>query len=150
MSSRTSKTKDYDSLQAAVATEAEQAETLSLKAALQEANLVLTHQTAEINNLRKKLDNMNADMDTTLKNLNTEQVRNSDLEKKLAEVEQENSLLAIKSNNAEKSLREQSKEITSLNQKVSQLSFICQMSPYIGYQSYGLATRFEDESNWQL
>ena len=133
-----------------MATEAEQAETLSLKAALQEANLVLTHQTAEINNLRKKLDNMNADMDTTLKNLNTEQVRNSDLEKKLAEVEQENSLLAIKSNNAEKSLRERSKEITSLNQKVSQLSFICQMSPYIGYQSYGLATRFEDESNWQL
>lgn len=121
MSSRNSKTKDYDSLQAAVATEAEQAETLSLKAALQEANLVLTHQTAEINNLRKKLDNMNADMDTTLKNLNTEQVRNSDLEKKLAEVEQENSLLAIKSNNAEKSLREQSKEITSLNQKVSRL-----------------------------
>ena len=118
------KVKDYDSLQKTSSSEVEQveAESMSLKGALQEANVVLTHQTAEINNLRKKLDNMNADMDTTLKNLNTEQVRNSDMEKKIQEIEQENSLLQIKSNNAEKSLREQSKEITSLNQKVREFS----------------------------
>ena len=90
--------------------------------ARQETELLLARQTAEINNLRKKLDNMNADMDTTLKNLNTEQVRNSELEKKIGDVEQENGLLQVKSVNAEKSLREQSKEITSLNQKVREFS----------------------------
>ena len=89
---------------------------------LLEPNLVLARQTSEITNLRKKLDNMNADMDTTLKNLNNEQVKNFELEKKIQDVEQENSLLQIKTANAEKSLREQSKEITSLNQKVREFS----------------------------
>jgi len=97
-------------------------ETKSIQASRQETDLVLARQTSEINNLRKKLDNMNADMDTTLKNLNNEQVRNSDLEKKIQDVGEENALLQIKTVNAEKSLREQSKEITSLNQKVREFS----------------------------
>merc|ERR1711874_113135 len=61
-------------------------------------------------------------MDTTLKNLNNEQVKNGENEKKIQELEQSNSLLQIKSGNAEKSLREQSKEITSLNQRVREFS----------------------------
>ncbi len=90
--------------------------------ALKEANIMLARKSQEISNLRKKLDNMNSDMDTTLKNLNNEQVRNTDLEKKLQQLEQEHTLLQIKAANAEKSLREQSKEITNLNQRVREFS----------------------------
>lgn len=99
-----------------------QSESRNIQPALRDTNLLLARQTIEINNLRTKLDNMNADMDATLKNLNTEQVRNTELGKKVQDLEQENSLLHIKSTNAEKSLREQSKEITSLNEKVREFS----------------------------
>ena len=90
--------------------------------ALKEANILLARKSQEISNLRKKLDNMNSDMDTTLKNLNNEQVRNTEMEKKLQQLEQEHTLLQIKAANAEKSLREQSKEITNLNQRVREFS----------------------------
>ena len=76
----------------------------------------------EISVLKKRLENINGDMDTTLKNLNNEQVKNAENEKKIQDLEQSNSLLQIKCSNAEKSLREQSKEITSLNQKVREFS----------------------------
>ena len=79
-------------------------------------------QDTEISLLRTKLENMNSDMDTTLKNLNNEQAKNTENEKKIQDLEQSNSLLQIKCSNAEKSLREQSKEITSLNQKVREFS----------------------------
>merc|ERR1719357_316039 len=65
---------------------------------------------------------MNSDMDATLKNLNDEQVRNSGNEKKIQDLEQANALLQIKASNGEKSLREQSKEITSLNGRVKEFS----------------------------
>ena len=84
---------------------------------------VLNKQNAtEISLLKKKLENVNADMDTTLRNLNNEQEKNAENEKKIQDLEQSNSLLQIKCSNAEKSLREQSKEITSLNQKVREFS----------------------------
>merc|ERR1719336_2729708 len=79
-------------------------------------------QDTEISLLRTKLENMNSDMDTTLKNLNNQQAKNAGHEKKIQDLEQSNSLLQIKCSNAEKSLREQSKEITSLNQKVREFS----------------------------
>ena len=83
---------------------------------------MIARQSAEINNLRTRLDNMNADMDTTLKNLNSEQLRSLELSQQLSELEQAHTLLKIKSANAEKSLREQSKEITNLNQRVREFS----------------------------
>ena len=70
----------------------------------------------------KKLDNMNSDMDATLKNLNDEHMRNNSNIKKIQELEQANALLQIKASNGEKSLREQSKEITSLNGRVKEFS----------------------------
>merc|ERR1719336_1157174 len=79
-------------------------------------------QDTEISLLRNKLENINADMDATLKNLNNQQAKNAGHEKKIQDLEQSNSLLQIKCSNAEKSLREQSKEITSLNQKVREFS----------------------------
>jgi len=95
---------------------------LKVKMSLHDAKDMLHKQTNEIGILRTKMDNMNSDMDTTLKNLNNEQVKNAENEKKIQELEQSNSLLQIKSGNAEKSLREQSKEITSLNQRVREFS----------------------------
>jgi len=95
---------------------------LKVKMSLHDAKDMLHKQTNEIAILRKKLDNNNSDMDTTLKNLNNEQVKNTENEKKIQDLEQSNSLLQIKSGNAEKSLREQSKEITSLNQRVREFS----------------------------
>ena len=83
---------------------------------------MIARQSAEINNLRTRLDNMNADMDTTLKNLNSEQLHSLELSQQLSELEQAHALLKIKSANAEKSLREQSKEITNLNQRVREFS----------------------------
>ena len=83
---------------------------------------LLNKHLGEISVLKKRLENMNGDMDTTLKNLNNEQVKNAENEKKIQDLEQSNSLLQIKCSNAEKSLREQSKEITSLNQKVREFS----------------------------
>ena len=83
---------------------------------------VVNNHLNEISTLKKRLENMNADMDTTLNNLNNEQVKNAGHEKKIQDLEQSNSLLQIKCSNAEKSLREQSKEITSLNQKVREFS----------------------------
>ena len=83
---------------------------------------MIARQSAEINNLRTRLDNMNADMDTTLKNLTSEQLRSLELSQQLSELEQAHALLKIKSANAEKSLREQSKEITNLNQRVREFS----------------------------
>ena len=91
-----------------------------LKLCLAEATEVLHRQSNEISNLRKKLDNMNSDMDATLKNLNDEQVINGGNVKKIQDLEQANGLLQIKTGNAEKSLREQSKEITSLNGRVKE------------------------------
>ena len=85
------------------------------------AELVTRHRT-EVSALKKRLENMNGDMDATLKNLNNEQVKNAECDKKIQDLEQSNSLLTIKCSNAEKSLREQSKEITSLNQKVREFS----------------------------
>lgn len=85
------------------------------------AQLVTKHLN-EISVLKKRLENMNADMDMTLTNLNNEQVKNAEKGKKISDLEQSNSLLQIKCGNAEKSLREQSKEITSLNQKVREFS----------------------------
>ena len=79
------------------------------------AELVSKHRN-EMSALKKRLENMNGDMDATLKNLNNEQVKNAECDKKIQDLEQSNSLLTIKCSNAEKSLREQSKEITSLNQ----------------------------------
>ena len=76
----------------------------------------------EISVLKQRLENVNYDMDTTLKNLNNEQVKNAEKDKKIVDLEQSNSLLQIKCSNSEKSLREQSKEITSLNQKVREFS----------------------------
>lgn len=93
-----------------------------VKVSLADATEVLIKQTNEIGNLRKKLDNMNSDMDATLKNLNDEQVKNSGHEKKIQDLEQANALLQIKASNSEKSLREQSKEITSLNGRVREFS----------------------------
>ena len=95
---------------------------VKVKLSLEDAKDMIQKQTNEIAVLRSKLDNTNADMDTTLKNLNNEQVRNAENEKKLADLEQANSLLQIKSGNAEKSLREQSREITSLNQRVREFT----------------------------
>merc|ERR1711976_587721 len=95
---------------------------LKVKMSLHDAKDMLHKQTNEISILRTKMDNMNSDMDTTLKNLNNEQVKNAENEKKIQELEQSNSLLQIKSGNGEKSLREQSKEITSLNQRVREFS----------------------------
>merc|ERR1712128_313665 len=95
---------------------------LKVKMSRHDAKDMLHKQTNEIGILRTKMDNMNSDMDTTLKNLNNEQVKNSENEKKIQDLEQSNSLLQIKSGNAEKSLREQSKEITSLNQRVREFS----------------------------
>ena len=89
---------------------------------LAEATQVLGKQSSEIGNLRKKLDNMNSDMDATLKNLNDEQVRNGGNLKKIQDLDQANALLQIKASNGEKSLREQSKEITSLNGRVKEFS----------------------------
>ena len=85
------------------------------------AELVSKHRN-EMSALKKRLENMNGDMDATLKNLNNEQVKNAECDKKIQDLEQSNSLLTIKCSNAEKSLREQSKEITSLNQKVREFS----------------------------
>merc|ERR1719507_2101108 len=89
---------------------------------LAEATEVLHRQSTEVGNLRKKLDNMNSDMDATLKNLNDEHMRNNSNTKKIQELEQANALLQIKASNGEKSLREQSKEITSLNGRVKEFS----------------------------
>ena len=86
-----------------------------VKLGLVEATEVLHKQSTEVSNLRKKLDNMNSDMDATLKNLNDEHI-------KIKELEQANALLQIKASNGEKSLREQSKEITSLNGRVKEFS----------------------------
>lgn len=92
------------------------------KSSILETKDILKKQTSEIKNLRKRLDHTNSDMDTTLKNLNNEQVKNAEKEKRIQDLEQSNTLLTIKSGNAEKSLREQSKEITSLNQRVQEFS----------------------------
>ena len=95
---------------------------LRVKLGLAEATEVLHRQSTEVGNLRKKLDNMNSDMDATLKNLNDEHMRNNSNMKKIQELEQANALLQIKASNGEKSLREQSKEITSLNGRVKEFS----------------------------
>merc|ERR1719507_1845202 len=93
-----------------------------VKLGLAEATEVLHRQSTEVGNLRKKLDNMNSDMDATLKNLNDEHMRNNSNTKKIQELEQANALLQIKASNGEKSLREQSKEITSLNGRGKEFS----------------------------
>ena len=85
-------------------------------------DVITNQQATEISLLRNKLDTVNSDMEETLKNLNNQQVKNTEQEKKIQDLEQSNSLLQIKCSNAEKSLREQSKEITSLNQKVREFS----------------------------
>ena len=95
---------------------------MRVKLGLVEATEVLHRQSSEVGNLRKKLDNMNSDMDATLKNLNDEHMRNNSNVKKIQELEQANALLQIKASNGEKSLREQSKEITSLNGRVKEFS----------------------------